>query len=229
MKRINIVLLLATVLFYINHAKAMDILLNNYIILEVHESFFDTKSFALKVSKKEYDFEFLILKSEKIVSINQDSILNFDSLTEDTLINLFQSKNLTSNTFNIVIKDKNAYIRYSCANTNIFKYSMNKAYILVKGDWQLEADFSLPLTGNEDCHYDIIPNIDTLILTRITNQFDKKIFEFKKCVPNSMEYYLVQYIEGFGRVQIEYPTEGTDYIIVKINNLSLEQYFKMQN
>ena len=44
-----------------------------------------------------------------------------------------------------------------------------------------------------------------------------------------MEYYLIKYIEDFGRVQIEYPTEGTAYIIDKINNLSVEQYFKMQN
>jgi hypothetical protein len=228
MKRINI-LLVAIVLLYINHAMAMDILLNRYIILEINETLFDSKSFALRVSKKEYDFEFLILKSEKIESINQDSIVNFDSFAVDSLINIFQSNNLTSNTINILIKDKNTFIKYSCANTNIFKSSMNKIYVLVRGDWHLEADFSLPLTGYEDCHHDIIPNIDTLILTRITYEFGKKIFEFKKCVPNSLEYYLVKYIEDFGRVQIEYPTEGTAYIIDKINNLSVEQYLNMQN
>ena len=140
MKRIKI-LLVAIVLLYINHAKSMDILLNRYIILEIHETLFDSKSFALRVSKKEYDFEFLILKSEKIESINQDSIVNFDSLAVDSLINIFQSNNLISNTINILIKNKNAFIKYSCANTNIFKSSMNKIYVLVRGDWQLKLIF----------------------------------------------------------------------------------------
>lgn len=219
--RNNLFVIFTTLLLNVNSVFGSSVFIDQYLLLEYQNVLTSKSSFYLKSSINEFNVEFLIDKSESISEVDKDSLISLDSL-----IVTFNQHLTNSLKINVFVKDSLGYKMYSCHFFEILKFTGNQIYRFESSEWILEADFSIRISKDIDCGNGLQLDQDKLLLAGITKEYGKEIYEFKKCVSSSLHHYLVWYIQGFGFIRYEYPTEGIKYKLVKINHQSLEDYFK---
>lgn len=218
---VTLLLLLA-----VSDAAGLSVFVDNFVVLEYEDQFSGEKLISLRSGMKEFQFEFILSKSERVPYVSLDSLLSMDSMFVNFL--LFPNKPEIEHVY---VRDKSSFIRYSCSFYDVFKYDSSHVWILHNMEWLMEADFTLRVSKANACHDELLPdnNEKSLLLTRRRDAFGKEVFVFKRCLQNSWGYYLVTYVKGFGRIGYEYPMEGISFSLSRINLHGIEEYFETHN